>query len=1088
MSLFRRLSTALVLVLVAASVFSPRVGVNAASDGGVHPGVTKNLDDTSGVTFTVAVPWDQVTLEPISVDGRTYTKVSLPGWVSSSQPGAPELPMLSQTVGAPFGSDVAVSFNPGQSHTIKLQSPALPTPIQKADQQLPGSQDSDPQVPSTQVVYEKDPAVYEGGTYPLDLATITNDGTFRQQRVVAVSVIPVQYDPSTMELTVYESMEVTVTFTGAASSSRKPQTKESKTVEDLLSSELLNSGTSIQWRQDSTSQSTLLSPQMITAGTSSFAPWTPPSPGYRINVRSDGMYRVTYAELSAAGVPVSSLDPRTIQVYNLGQEVALVVTGEQDGKFDPADTILFYGQGISSKYTTDNIYWLTYGKGQGSRMAAKDGTPTIADTPSAFTAHRHFEQNAFYLSQAPGDENLERWFWDYLYPSSKPTWTYTFSLASPADGDGVLTVSLLGFLDNAINPDHHVRVTLNGTQIGEFTWDGMTWINESLTIPSGLLLSGTNTLVLSDPNDTGVGYDVVYIDSLDLDFQSNFQSENNVLVFNNDVPGTWNYQVTGFSENQVSAFDITDPVHPITITGALSSKEKTTYSLQFSDSINGVTQYWTGLGTSFKAVSFIVGDSPSNLQSTGNAADTILITPQAFVTQANILRAYRASQGLRAVTVDLQDIYDEFSYGIVSASAIHEFLGYAYANWIKPAPAYVLLIGDGHYDPKNYLGKGRVSYIPPYLAPVDPWIGETAADNRYVTLAGSDTLPDMMLGRLSVNTPAEAAAMVNKLVTFESNTPGDWQKQILAIADNADGGGNFAALSDNLVSTLPSTYTATKVHLFVNYASAADARTAILSGLNAGKLVVNYIGHASPARWADEGLLTTADVAGLTNGIKMPIVLPMTCYDGFYHYPYDASFDSMAEVLTRADGKGAIASWSPSGLGVSTGHDSLDKGFFKAAFTDRVPTVGQATAAGKLALWATGTNLDLLDTYLLFGDPELKFPISPTAVTLNSFNAVPSRKNVSLTWETASETNNVGFNLYRSDSPDGKKTKLNASMIPSKVNPGSLIGAVYSFTDTGIGLKGGFKPKQVFYYWLEDVDLSGMTVLHGPVKAIIPNK
>ena len=123
-------------------------------------------------------------------------------------------------------------------------------------------------------------------------------------------------------------------------------------------------------------------------------------------------------------------------------------------------------------------------------------------------------------------------------------------------------------------------------------------------------------------------------------------------------------------------------------------------------------------------------------------------------------------------------------------AAIHDFLAYAYANWVSPAPTYVVLMGDGNYDPKNYLGYGRASQIPPYLLDVDPWIGETAADNRYVTVAGSDTMPDMMLGRLSVNTAAEANVMVSKIMAYET-TPlaGDWRQQVLAVADNADEAG-----------------------------------------------------------------------------------------------------------------------------------------------------------------------------------------------------------------------------------------------------------------------------------------------------------
>ena len=119
-----------------------------------------------------------------------------------------------------------------------------------------------------------------------------------------------------------------------------------------------------------------------------------------------------------------------------------------------------------------------------------------------------------------------------------------------------------------------------------------------------------------------------------------------------------------------------------------------------------------------------------------------------------------------SMSVDVQDIYDEFGYGIVSAAAIHDFLAYAYTNWktpTTPPPSYVVLFGDGNYDPKNHM-YGRVSYIHPYLAPADPWIIETAADNRYVTLVGNDTLPDMMLGRISVNDTTEAGIMVNKII------------------------------------------------------------------------------------------------------------------------------------------------------------------------------------------------------------------------------------------------------------------------------------------------------------------------------------
>ena len=100
-------------------------------------------------------------------------------------------------------------------------------------------------------------------------------------------------------------------------------------------------------------------------------------------------------------------------------------------------------------------------------------------------------------------------------------------------------------------------------------------------------------------------------------------------------------------------------------------------------------------------------------------------------------------------------------------------------------------------------------------------------------------------------------------------------------------------------------------------------------------------------------------------------MLPMTCYDGYHIFP-QSNLDSMGERIVRATGRGAVASWSPTGLGVATAHDFLDQGFLDALFKDGLRRVGEATTAGKLNLWAAAGNHDLLDTYILFGDPALR--------------------------------------------------------------------------------------------------------------------
>jgi hypothetical protein len=104
----------------------------------------------------------------------------------------------------------------------------------------------------------------------------------------------------------------------------------------------------------------------------------------------------------------------------------------------------------------------------------------------------------------------------------------------------------------------------------------------------------------------------------------------------------------------------------------------------------------------------------------------------------------------------------------------------------------------------------------------------------------------------------------------------------------------------------------------------------------------------------------------------------------------------------------------------------------------------------------------------------------PTAVTLLSLTAEPGIREITITWETATELDNLGFNLYRADSADGPWTQLNASLIRSLVPPGSPVGAVYGYEDSTI--RAGI----TYYYRLEAVDVYGQGEFHGPVSATLP--
>lgn len=939
----------------------------------------------SGVSFRVAVPWQDLVQETIQQDGITYTSLSLPGWERMAESGRPALPFYAVTLGVPFGSDLTLKVTPSKARNLKLDAPVVPG-LSQALEENPFTTADQFALPQVSTNVEMDQAVYaQAGSFPGELAKLSNEGELRGQRLAAVSVYPIQYDPLKNSLIIYEEVTVEVQFSAGQTLQGLRLEEDAPVFESMLADTLLNYAEARFWRQPAATLNNL---------TNSSPTWEVPSPAWKVAVRQEGFYQLSRASLQAKGFPVDTLTPANIQMFNRGQEVALKV--ELDAS-NHVESIIFYAQAIDSKYTDQNVYWLTVGTQAGLRMTTRSGAPSTAAVASSYIRKERFEVTPgvmpFYLSGATGSNDLERHFMNLLqapfnpsYPPDRTSLVHTFTLASPPhNGTGKLIASLFGNLSiSSIFPDHHVEFYLNNVFIGDTWFDGRMWQTVELTIPAGLLVAGENTIRLFVPNDTGFGVEVVFVDWLRIEFPDTFYARDEQSTFSYSTVGTWRYQVSGFTTSStVDVYDITNPLQPIIITGAVLDAGTLTYQ----DEV--VTEKrFHALGTpKYLAPIVIAADTPSALKASTNQADLILISHANFMDATQQLATYRTGKGVRTFVADVQDVYDEFNYGIISPYAIRDFLAYTQTKWQVDTPAYVLLVGDGHRDPRNIQGYNQPSYIPPFLMYIDPLMGETAADNRYVSFDGEDDLlADMMIGRFPVNSNAEAAAMVAKIIAFEALEPGsnEWLRQVLMVADSAAA---FANSSDFMVNyyIAPNDFAVTKVYRGVSpNVDPVVARAAIQQNINDGKLFLNYTGHGTVDMWSsDPGLLRANDVPLLNNDGKPTIALGMTCMEGYFIFPYPYSFnyEALAEVFTRKPLGGALASWSASGLGVATGHFSLNAGFYDAYFNDGVGTLGEATAAGKLALWETGYARDLLDTYHLFGDPSIVFKRSLTAVS-----------------------------------------------------------------------------------------------------------
>ena len=152
----------------------------------------------------------------------------------------------------------------------------------------------------------------------------------------------------------------------------------------------------------------------------------------------------------------------------------------------------------------------------------------------------------------------------------------------------------------------------------------------------------------------------------------------------------------------------------------------------------------------------------------------------------------------------------------------------------------------------------------------------------------------------------------------------------------------------------------------INRSSSDDTsiHNQIVSGINQGPLVVNFMGHGGNGTWTGAFLLSNPDAASLTNTSRLSTFVMMTCMNGYFQNAY---VDSLSEALMRTPG-GAVAVWASTGMTEPDGQNSVDKEFYRQVFSSQAPTLGDAIRAAKSAT----NDSDVRSTWTLFGDPAMR--------------------------------------------------------------------------------------------------------------------
>jgi hypothetical protein len=938
-------------------------------------------DDSEGMILEFTMPGYTISPSPL----QNYQSLSIAGCSIINQAGAPAVAIKGQLVEIPEGYDLEVSAQ--SMEKIELHDFMLcPSPRMRMAEDASGTK-------SIQEEYRTDAGIYGASAlFPGHLAAGQAAGYLRDRRVASIIIYPVQYNPVTRLLELHKKIRVSVRFKPLVAEAGTASVKEQraagsltatadKTFDRIYASSLLNyrpgeaaSHIVLQER----SAVALQAQSLTTAAQSAFA--------VNAAVRDEGIYKITYENLKALGVDLSSATNENLKIENQGTEVAVYRSGS--GQFKAGDYILFYGAPFKSLYTKENIYRISQGTGSGKSMAAIEGNPVNGyPVQQTFNNSYHAEEDKKYWESIPDGDGADHWFWERLQPTgtvAAANFPVSLKNFSTSSGPFSMRINLRGETSLA----HHTKVYVNGTMAADFTWSGQVEKTQDITgISPALFVNGDNTIKVEELLDSGTSVDRVYVNWFEVNYTDTYVAENDVLKFKGEGSGGTGFKVTNFSATTILAFDVTDPFNVARIQNPKISASGSSYLLDFEDSFSGDRTFYALSANSFKSPAALAVDEPSNLKSPRTDVDYIIITHESFYDGIQQLKDYRASRGLNVEVVKIQDIYDEFSYGLKDAKAIKDFLSYAYSNWNSTGhPAYVLLVGDASIDYRDDAGKfaaGNVDFVPTYLFQTDN-LGDTPTDNWYVCVSGTDPIPDMIIGRMSVKTVDDVTNSINKITAYEAEAAGDWSSRIIFASDNES---QFETASDNLAALLPAAFSPEKVYLST-YANVQAATTDLVNKINAGSLLTAYTGHGSVDNWSGEYLFHTTDdkdaeprndVDRLTNEHGLTFVLTLNCLNGFF--PNFLDKYSLAEEFARAKNKGAIACLAPTGIGYPSDHEVLAEKLFNRLFTDRDTIAGSAVYTAKINAYAQQPSLDILETFILFGDPATELKISSSSTT-----------------------------------------------------------------------------------------------------------
>ncbi|MBN2381706.1 hypothetical protein JXQ70_02375 [bacterium] len=909
----------------------------------------------------------------------TYSEILMDDLARETRTGYPEIPYHSVALGVPIQGDCSFWFEMSavqqkSVHTVK----PVPQVIIENEQAVSDQRNPDEKRPIS-LLYIANPEVYSStNPFPYALVEKGQDGYIRQQRVVTFRINPVQYRPQNKTIEWYSMVRLHVRYPENALSQSVFQ--DDSTFERIFDQTLLNAEQARNFRlprQTSVHSGTF--PLSNNAHKNSRA-----VNNYKIIIQEEGLYRITGQDFLNFGLDLSAENPNRFKMYNSGSEIAIrVYDGSTVYLFDPTDYIEFYGLPNTGIYTDNAYYWLQTGGGlDGLRMSSRYLSPASPSSPTSYLRTDHFEEHCTISGRSCfGGTNYnlsldeDMWFWLLLYKGEQFTFNFNLpNLNTAYAGDVIVRLQLRGCSeDNSFSPDHRAKVTLNSASAETTDWDGAIVYTYEFTRSHSSLQETNNALVINAPAITGTSLNTFYLNWYEIDYSDLFEAENDRLDFSLG-PGQYNINISNFTNNVITVYDITDPAQPVLVTnttvGGLAP-----YVLNFKDQVDTQSNYFCTSTAGTRLPVSVVVDPPSNLQDPANCADYLIITYDDFYSAALQLDQHRLGQGYLTKTIQISDIFDEFSFGYPCPEAIRDFLTYVYTYWADPLVTYVIFVGDASCDHKNYQGYGLQDYVFTYYFLTSA--GLTTQDHWFTLVSGTDLWPDFHLGRLAVATATEADNAIAKIIAYDAYPEPiyNWNHNVIFIADNPDSGGDFEASSDEIMNNyLPGHLNPVTLYVSDCNPNCNQMFLDLLNSDTESAPLISYFGHGNITFMAVEKVLKTADITSIFNADRLPIFINMTCYNNNFAYSHQA-IECLGEVMTDYASNGAIGFLASTGFTYLFNNTLFAKNIHSSLYADPDYLIGPAMTSGKILSSLYLCPDEVLNS-LHLGDPAISIKLA----------------------------------------------------------------------------------------------------------------